>query len=174
MFFYKLQGISAEAASSSEDRQAKKELTRRIAVATADYNSLNSDLCFFVSDITEEIVTIGLITKRFVHPAKATAAYADFIGLDVQDIIVDEITINKLETLLNNADRHDYIEDDSDILEQFELDKITGRMGRGISFGENLTKERKEQLHPAHQRRRNAPQSHLARAVEDRICPQHP
>ena len=141
MFFYKLQGISAEAASSSEDRQAKKELTRRIAVATADYNSLNSDLCFFVSDITDEIVTIGLITKRFVHPAKATAAYADFIGLDVQDIIVDEITINKLETLLNNADRHDYIEDDADILEQFELDKITGRMGRGIVFGENLTRE---------------------------------
>lgn len=42
---------------------------------------------------------------------------------------------------MNDADRHDYIEDDSDILEQFELDKITGRMGRGIAFGENLTKE---------------------------------
>ena len=42
MFFYKLQGISAEAACN-DDRQAKKELTRRIAIATADYNSLNSD-----------------------------------------------------------------------------------------------------------------------------------
>lgn len=141
MFFYKLQGISTEAASNRDDRQARKELTRRIAMATADYNSLNSNLCFFVSEIADDIVTIGLITKCFIHPVKATAAYADFIGLDIQDIIVDEITINKIETLLNNADRHDYIEDYSDILEQFELDKITGRMGRGITFGENLTKE---------------------------------
>ncbi len=140
MFFYKLQGVCAEAVCG-DDRQAKKELTRRIAIATADYNSLNSDDCFFVSDITDDIVTIGLITKYFVHPIKATSSYADFIGLDIQDVIVDEITINKIESLLNDADRHDYIEDDSDILEQFELDKITGRMGRGISFGENLTKE---------------------------------
>ena len=140
MFFYKLQGVCAEAACN-DDRQAKKELARRIAIATADYNSLNSDTCFFVSEITDDIVTLGLITKYFVNPVKATVKYADFIGLDVQDIIVDEITINKIETLLNNADRHDYIDDDNDILEQFELDKITGRMGRGISFGENLTKE---------------------------------
>ena len=140
MFFYKLQGVCAEAACN-DDRQAKRDLTRRIAVATADYNSLNSDECFFVSDITDDIVTIGLITKYFVHPVKETAAYADFIGLDIQDVIVDEITINKIESLLNDADRHDYIEDNSDILEQFELDKITGRMGRGITFGENLTKE---------------------------------
>lgn len=140
MLFYKLQGVCAEAVCG-DDRQAKKELTRRIAIATADYNSINSDECFFVSDITDDIVTIGLITKYFVHPVKATAAYADFIGLDIQDVIVDEITINKIESLLNDADRHDYIEDDSDILEQFELDKITGRMGRGITFGENLTKE---------------------------------
>ena len=140
MFFYKLQGVCAEAVCS-DDRQAKKELTRRIAMATADYNGLNDDMCFFVSDIMDDIVTIGGITKHFIHPIKATAAYADFIGLDIQDVIVDEITINKIESLLNSADRHDLIEDDSDILEKFELDKITGRMGRGINFGENLTKE---------------------------------
>ena len=140
MFFYKLQGVCAEAACS-DDRQAKKELTRRIAMATADYNGLNDDMCFFVSDIMDDIVTIGGITKHFIHPIKATAAYADFIGLDIKDVIVDEITINKIESLLNSADRHDLIEDDSDILEKFELDKITGRMGRGINFGENLTKE---------------------------------
>ena len=104
MFFYKFQGVCAEAACS-DDRQAKKELTRRIAMATADYNGLNDDMCFFVSDIMDDIVTIGGITKHFIHPIKATAAYADFIGLDIQDVIVDEITINKIESLLNSADR---------------------------------------------------------------------
>ena len=140
MFFYKFQGVCAEAACN-DDRQAKKELTLRIAMATADFNGLNDDMCFFVSDIMDDIVTIGGITKHFIHPIKAAETYADFIGLDIGDLIVDEITINKIESLLNSADRHDLIEDDSDILEKFELDKITGRMGRGINFGENLTKE---------------------------------
>lgn len=142
MFFYKLQGISAEAVSIGDNRQAKKEMARKIAFATAEYNALNSDICFFVSELSDDAVTIGLITKYYIHPLKSAKKYVDFIGLDIQDIIVEEITINKTETLLNNADRHDFIEDDSEILEQFELDKITGRMGRGISFGENLTKEK--------------------------------
>ena len=142
MFFYKLQGISREAVSIGDNRQAKKEMARKIAFATAEYNALNSDICFFVSEISDDAVTIGLITKYYIHPLKSAKKYVDFIGLDIQDIIVEEITINKTETLLNNADRHDFIEDDSEILEQFELDKITGRMGRGISFGENLTKEK--------------------------------
>ena len=141
MFFYKLQGICEEAASSGEDRQAKKELTRRIAVATEDFNSLHGDECFFVSEISEDLVTMGLIAKHFIHPSKATARYAEFMELDIRDITVEEITINKLESLLSSADRHDYIEDDTDILARFDLDKITGRMGRGISFGENIIKE---------------------------------
>ena len=141
MFFYKLQGICEEAASSGEDRQAKKELTRRIAVATEDFNSLHGDECFFVSEISEDLVTIGLISKHFIHPSKAAARYAEFMELDIRDITAEEITINKLESLLSSADRHDYIEDGTDILARFDLDKITGRRGRGISFGENIIKE---------------------------------
>ena len=141
MFFYKLQGRCEEAASSGEDRQAKKELTRRIAVATEDFNSLHSDECFFVSEISGDLVTMGLISKYFIHPSKAAARYAEFMELDIRDITVEEITINKLESLLSSADRYDYIEDDTDILARFDLDKITGRRGRGISFGENIIKE---------------------------------
>lgn len=140
MFFYKLQGINTNTASN-DDRQAKKELTRKIAIATQEYNSVNDSLCFFVSDITDDIITMGLITKYFINPIKTAVAYTNFIGLDIEDIVVDEITINKAESLLSDADRHDFIEDDTDILEHFGLDKITGRMSRGISFGENLVKE---------------------------------
>lgn len=140
MFFYKLQGINTNTVSN-DDRQAKKELTRKIAIATQEYNSVNDSLCFFVSDITDDIVTMGLITKYFINPVKTAVAYTNFIGLDIEDIVVDEITINKAESLLGDADRHDFIEDDTDILEHFGLDKITGRMSRGISFGENLVKE---------------------------------
>ena len=139
MFFYKLQGV-CDKGTIVDDRQAKRELTRKIATDTEDYNSFSGDSCFFVSDIVNDVVTIGMISKRFIKPIKATKEYADFIDLNIQDVTVDEITINKLEGLLNNAERHDFIEDDSEILERFELDKITGRRGRGINFGENLVK----------------------------------
>ena len=92
MFFYKLQGFCAEV-TSDNDRQAKRELARKIAFATAEYNALNGDIYFFVSDITDDTVTLGLITKSYVHPTKSAKKYADFIGLNICDIIVDEITI---------------------------------------------------------------------------------
>ena len=139
MFFYKLQGV-CDKGTIVDDRQAKRELTRKIAMDTEDYNSFSGDSCFFVSDIVNDVVTIGMISKRFIQPIKATKEYADFIDINIQDVTVDEITINKLEGLLNNAERHDFIEDDSEILERFELDKIMGRRGRGINFGENLVK----------------------------------
>ena len=41
MFFYKLQGVCAKIAGQ-EDRQVKRELSRKIARGTVDYNSNNS------------------------------------------------------------------------------------------------------------------------------------
>lgn len=140
MLFYKLQGI-CKAAINNDDRQARRELSRHISMATAEFNGFNSDECFFVSEIVDDAVTFGLISKHFTQPTKTTARYAEFIGLEVCDITSEEITINKLENLLSLAARYSFIEDDDDILAQFELDKVTGRAGRGIIFGENLTKE---------------------------------
>ena len=147
MFFYKLQGVCEECVNHDE-RQAKRELARRIALGTAEYNNNNNNTFLFVSDIVEEIVTIGLITKDFIHPIKAAKSFATSLGLDIQDVTVDEITLGKMEHLLNSANRCDFIEDDDDVLEQFELHKITGRMARNLLYGENLTRDavEKEEL----------------------------
>lgn len=40
--------------------------------------------------------------------------------------------------MLGCANRNDYINDDDEVLEQFELDKLNGRFGRGIEYGENI------------------------------------
>ena len=76
MFFYKLQGFCAEV-TSDNDRQAKRELARKIAFATAEYNALNGNICFFVSDITDDTVTLGLIAKSYVHPTKSAKKYIE-------------------------------------------------------------------------------------------------
>ena len=139
MLFFKLQGICDNAVAAG-DRQARKELARKISLDTSEFNSRCGDIYAFVSEIVDDTVTMGLITRQFVNPRAQIKEYTDFIGLDVQDIIADEITLNKMENLLSSAGRYDYIDDEGDVMEQFELDKITGRVGRGIAYGENLTK----------------------------------
>ena len=139
MFFYKLQGIFN--GTISDDRHAKKELARKICFSTIEFNTMNLDICAFVNDIIDDDITVGLITKCYVNPIDVIKDYINFISLDASDFTVDEITLNKIEDMLSNAERYDFIEDDGEILEQFELDKILGRRGRGISYGENLSKE---------------------------------
>ena len=139
MFFYKLQGIFN--GTVTDDRHAKRELARKICFLTHEFNDMNTDICAFVSDIVDDDITTGLIAKCYVNPINVIKEYIAFTSLDASDFIVDEITLNKIEDMLGNAERHEFIEDDGEILEQFELDKILGRRGRGITYGENLSKE---------------------------------
>lgn len=46
-----------------------------------------------------------------------------------------------MRNLLSCADRNDYIGDDDEVLEKFELDRINGRYVCGIEYGENLLDE---------------------------------
>ena len=137
MLFYKLQGVWGNP-NDNDDRNAKRELARRITLDTAEFNSYDSDVYIFVSDIAEDTVVLGLITKYFINPFQMMKRYTEFLCLDLRDVLADEITLNKMEHLLNAANRGNFIENDDDILENFELDKLTGR--RALTYGENLTK----------------------------------
>ena len=139
MLFYRLQG-TWEAADSSVSL-SKRERVQAICMDTTEYNGKQDDVCLFVSDLSDTLITLGLITREFIDPIKASKKFLSYLTLKVSGLTVDEITIGKMESLLNAANRYDYIDDDDDILEQFELDKITGRVGRGLVFGENLTKK---------------------------------
>lgn len=69
------------------------------------------------------------------------SGYLQTIELELKDIRLEEITFSTLRNMLAGACRKDYINDDDEVLEQFDLDKLNGRYGRGISFGEHLLED---------------------------------
>ena len=139
MFFYKLVGV-CEQMVDQEDRQARRELAHKISADTVMFNDQDGDVFLFVSEISGNLLTVGVIAKYCINPIEEIKKFAQAAELDIQDVVADEVTINKMENLLGAANRHDYIDDDDEIMEQFELDKITGRMTRGLLYGENLTR----------------------------------
>ena len=64
-------------------------------------------------------------------------SFFGFIGIDVNDPDVREIAFYTLRNLLSRARGNGLIEDDSEVLERFDLERIKYG-GRGIEFGENL------------------------------------
>ena len=51
---------------------------------------------------------------------------------------MEEITFNTAHSMLQTACRHDYIDDDDEILERFNLDKLCSRFGRFFDYDEKI------------------------------------
>lgn len=138
MQFFKIMGELCGNEINEQERGKRREIAHGISVKTAEFNEGNSTKYCFLSEIGEDFVTFGAITTHCTNLADLVGKYAKSIELDVKLSFPDEITFASMQNLLGNADRHSYIEDDNDVLERFGLDRIIGRRGRGIEFGENL------------------------------------
>lgn len=148
MQFYRVYGELVACEEIEEDRRTARENARRIAVKTADFNGTSTSRCCFLADLSENIISVGVIAARGMSPSDLAGAYVKHIGLDANLEYPEEVTLGNMQNLLSGADRRDFIEDDSAILERFGLDRISGRRGHGLEFGENLIdqKAKKEEL----------------------------
>ncbi len=138
MQFYKICGELIVSEANEGEKKSRREIAHRIAAKTAEFNGADNTQCCFLSDMGDAYVTFGIITTRCMNPIDFAGDYAKSIGLDTKMEFPDEITFGNLQNLLSDADRQGYIEDDDVILERFGLDRISGRRGRGLEFGENL------------------------------------
>lgn len=143
MLFYKVEGIIANFPSKQDDsRRAYREHVRKLSVKSDDFNQKYCKNSFyFISDCSDGVMTIGVVSDRSETLKETLNTYINYIEIELKDLVVAEITINRIENLLSTAYRQDYISDDDEILERYGLDKITGRCGRGITYGENIIEE---------------------------------
>ena len=138
MQFYKICGELIASETNENEKRTRKEIAHRIAAKTAEFNGANSTRYCFLSDLGDEYVTFGVISTQCMNLIDFTQDFAKSIGLSAKVEFPDEITLANLQNLLSNANRQSYIEDDNAVLERFGLDRISGRRGRGLEFGENL------------------------------------
>lgn len=138
MQFYKICGELIASEANEGERRTRKEIAHKIAAKTAEFNGANNTRYCFLSDLGEEYVTMGIIATQSMDLVAFVESYVKHIGLNAKVELPDEVTFGNMQNLLSNADRQSYIEDDNAILERFGLDRISGRRGRGLEFGENL------------------------------------
>lgn len=147
MLFYKAEGMLIGSGEENDDnRRVQRENARKILVKSEAFNQKQGDDSFcFVSNLSDGLLTAGMITERAENVDALLKSFLKHIGCPLKDISVTETTISGIEQLLSRADRSDFITDDDEITEKYGIDKITGRNGRGILFGENIIAERSQE-----------------------------
>ena len=141
MQFYKFEGFTVDAKWSEENdnRRVMREKVRKISMKSNSFNQHQQRKAYlFVTDASEDTVTIGIIIKNFCDVLRLTSEYLKEIEIDLKDTYLEEITLNTLRNMLGCANRNDYIDDDDEVLEQFDLDKLNGRLSRSVEYGENI------------------------------------
>lgn len=141
MQFFKYEGLTlCETWSQENDsRRAMHEKTRKIALKSDSFNQkLQRKSYFFVTDASEDTITIGAISKDSQHLQKQLEEYMKSVGIELKDTCLEEITFGAIRNMLQRANQRDYIPDDDEVLEQFGLDKLDYRYGRGCRFDEGL------------------------------------
>lgn len=140
MQFFKYEGnIATEVSAEENDRKVMRQKARKIAMKSDFFNQKQKNTCFlFVSDVSENTITVGMIAQKRVDVAEHAAAFLHALEIEVSAAQFAEITLGALQNMLSYADLNHYIDDDDEILERFELDMLCRRFSRNIDYDEAI------------------------------------
>ena len=127
MQFYIYQGVNGEHADTGEKQSRFESREQAYAIqkkSAAFHRTLKEDASFFVVDVSDEDITVGVICTEPLPLEKYLAAYLNAVGLTVHGAEPEEVTFGTLSNMLRTADRADYVRDDDEILEHFGIDEL--------------------------------------------------
>ena len=126
MMYFRMNGLLTDGKwlEENNDSRVMKERARRICMKTEDFNQkLRKKAAYFVADVAEGNLSIGILCRDKYPLAGQTKAYFKSVGLEPTQLSQDEITFSSIKSLLRRADRGGFINDDDEFLELYELDK---------------------------------------------------
>lgn len=130
MLFYRIVAAREfDAASISEERESRRERlakSNQVRLDTEAYNQILKSGMLFVSDITETKTYIGGLFTRPIQK-REYSCFLKKLGIEYENIFVEEITWDSIHSLLNTASRNDFIEDVDELLYRFHLDPLRHR-----------------------------------------------
>ena len=144
MQFYKIEGlvkIDAQGGTQDGGRQDRFDKANSVAVKSSMFNKkLNKDAFFFVSSVTGDTLTAGIITITPIYAEVITPDYIEALSMSVEEIDIEEVTFKQVRSLLKTADRMGYIDDSEAVLKKYGLDELDD-YHNGFEFGENIIPE---------------------------------
>lgn len=145
MQYYKFDGFTVDAKwfDENDKGRVKYENKRMISLNTGVFNRHQQRKAFlFVAGATNGTVSIGVIVRNFCDVQKLISEFLHAIDTELKNTFLEEVTLQTIRKMLCSAVGQDYIDDDDDeVLEQFELDKLAGRFGRCVEYGEKILDE---------------------------------
>lgn len=139
MLFYEFDGFIADKkwAEENDNRRVLNEKSRDIAMKSDEFNRKVQNQGFiYVSKILEDTVKLGILCYDPAFTDKWITPYLKAIDLDLKDISLKETTFEATRKMLQCSSWNDFIDDDDDVLEKFDLDALDYRYGRSMDFSE--------------------------------------
>lgn len=142
MIFYEVETRCEQVLSIEKSREARREFAQTIAVRGNVFQSnLKHKVCFFISKINRDIVTVTAAEENASCFQRDFAGYTKQIGVPLEFLSCSEITLAQFRDRLTAADRMAFVCDDSEVIEALGLDEIINPRRCGINYGESLIEE---------------------------------
>jgi hypothetical protein len=143
MLFYKINATYADKkwGEQNDDRRVREERARWISKKTKNFNDRNEEKFYgFISELERDEIICGIFLSISIDVIKLAKSFFKLLGIAVKDFEASETTFYSMRNLLGRACNNHFIENDRDVLDLFDLDRITG-YNRGVEYGENLIAE---------------------------------
>lgn len=124
MFFYKVTGILTDEKwiEENNDRRIMQKRARDIQKNTADFNKgLNGSGYCFVSYIDDAKADVCMMSRVTCTDIGYYRGFLKKVGIEADDISLEEITIRYVISMARRADSNDYIEDDDEPFDVMQL-----------------------------------------------------
>lgn len=89
----------------NNDRRVMREKVRKISMKTNSFNQNQQRKAYaFVTDASEDTVTIGVIVRNYADVHKLISGYLQAIEMELKDTCLEEITFNNFRNMLSCAE----------------------------------------------------------------------
>lgn len=137
MQFYMFKGINVDDEWSKANDS--RTVSRKIALKTNAFNQkLNDKAYIFVAEAFSDDIILGIIVNECLDILKLVSKYLKEIEIELEATTLEEITFNSLTQKLRAANMQRFIYNLEDILNKFELDRVTNNLGQGICCNEHV------------------------------------
>lgn len=140
MLFYKIDTtlIDEDSLPTSRERDSFRTLAAEYKEKSDSFYHKNKEQrFFFVSNTNSGHVVMGAISNNADIIEKDCNKYIRLLGIKVNNIRIEEITLRSMNSLLSTASRNDFIDSDDVILECFGIDCLVGHRSYS-SYGESM------------------------------------
>lgn len=143
MIFYKIEATIDDIENNLDlnDRKVMRTIANELCEKSESFyhKSKQQQLVFGVG-LRNEKMTFGMILRTNSDKDDVFSKYQKLLPFELKKVSFEEITFKALNSMLNSAMRNDFIYDDDDVLDSFEIGAINERYG-SVSYGESVLED---------------------------------